>query len=162
MEAKLILLAQAIGTDIKAAKVARGDLSSLSTTAKTNLVGAINEIYDLLGSAGAVIDDSATNGDSNVTWSADKIYDTVVAAIAALRNELTNGAAAAMDTFSELATALGNDPTFASTIATALGNRLRFDAAQTLTAGQRTIACANLGIGEPDTDFLSYYTTAKT
>ncbi len=67
------------------------------------------------------------------------------------------GAGAALDTLSELAAALGNDAGFASTVTTALGYRLRFDAAQALTTGQKTQACANLGIGEPDTDFVTKF-----
>ena len=68
-----------------------------------------------------------------------------------------NGAGAALDTLAELSSALGNDANFASTVTTALGYRLRFDAAQTLTAGQKTQACTNLGIGEPDTDFVTTF-----
>lgn len=161
MEQRLIAIATAMGNDIKTARLARGELSALSTTAKTNLVESINEIYGMLASAGVSINDTAGDGDSDVTWSANKIFDTIESAKQALKNELVNGAAAALDTFSELSAALGNDPNFASTIATGLGSRLRFDAAQTLTALQKTQACANLGIGEPDTDFLAVYNAAK-
>ena len=71
---------------------------------------------------------------------------------------MINSAPAALDTLTELATALGNDANFATTINTALGYRLRYDAAQTLTAGQITQACANLGLGEPNTDFTAVFT----
>jgi hypothetical protein len=81
----------------------------------------------------------------------------VASEITAAKNALTNGAAAALDTLSELAAALGNDANFASTITTALGYRLRFDAVQTLTTEQKTQACANIGIGEPDTDFVTTF-----
>ena len=161
MEQRLIAIATAMGNDVKVARLARGELSALSTTAKTSLVESINEIFGLLSSAGVAINDTAGNSDSDVTWSADKIFDTIESAKQALKNELVNGAAAALDTFSELSAALGNDPNFATTIATGLGNRVRFDAAQTLTALQKTQACANLGIGEPDTDFLAAYNLAK-
>ena len=70
---------------------------------------------------------------------------------------MINSAPAALDTLTELAAALGNDANFATTINTALGYRLRFDAAQTLTTGQKTQACANLGIGEPNTDFVTTF-----
>ena len=93
---------------------------------------------------------------------ADKEYEDdaeFASEIQAAKNALTNGAAAALDTLAELAAALGNDANFASTTTTALSNRLRFDAAQTLTAGQKTQACTNLGIGEPDTDFVSSFTS---
>lgn len=71
---------------------------------------------------------------------------------------MINSAPAALDTLTELAAALGNDANFATTINTSLGYRLRYDAAQTLTAGQVTQACANLGLGEPNTDFTAVFT----
>lgn len=53
---------------------------------------------------------------------------------------------AALDTLDELAAALGDDPNFAATTIDALGNRLRLDASQTLTTGQKTQGQTNLGI----------------
>ncbi|MEN9437903.1 MAG: hypothetical protein RIR09_2558 [Pseudomonadota bacterium] len=161
LEAKIIALAQAIGTDIKTLTTKQGDLTALATTAKTNLVAAINEIHAALGGAGATINDAAGNGDTTVTWSADKIYDTIEAAKVAVTNALTDGAASTLDTLNELATALGNDPNFAATIATGLANRVRFDAAQTLTLPQQQQACANIGVGDPDHNFVTDYTAAK-
>ena len=161
LETQIIALAQAIGTDIKDVRAKQGDLSSLTTTAKTSLVAAINELKAALGSAGAAINDTAGNGDASVTWSADKIFDTIEAAKAAVKSDLTNGAAAALDTLSELAAALGNDPSFAATMATALGNRVRYDATQTLTGPQQLQACNNIGVGDPEHNFVADYTTAK-
>jgi hypothetical protein len=158
---RIVTLAQAIGADIKSLVVNQGSLSGLSTTAKTNLVSAINEIYAQLGNAGAQINDTAGNGATTVTWSADKIFDTIELAKTAVKNELVNGASAALDTLQELAAALNNDPNFAATIATEVANRVRYDAAQTLSAAQKTQACTNIGIGEPDTNFVTSYTTAK-
>ena len=129
------------------------DLSSLTTTQKTSLVAAINELKTAISSIGAtlVINDSATN--STELWSSTK----VAAAITQAKSDLVNGAGTALDTLQELAAALGNDANFASTVTTGLSFRLRFDTAQTLTAGQKTQACANLGIGEPDTDFVTTF-----
>lgn len=158
---RIISLASAIGTDVKTLTANQGSLSSLSTTAKTSLVAAINEINAALASAGAHINDAATNGNTTETWSADKIFDTIEAAKLAVKNELVNGASATLDTLNELAAALGNDANFSTTIATELGNRVRYDSAQTLSAGQKTQACANIGIGEPDTNFVTTYNTAK-
>ncbi len=164
LETKIISLAQAIGADIKTARTERGTLSSLSTTAKSNLVAAINELFTAIstlqaGSAG--INDSAGDGNTTQTWSANKIFDEIDAAKAAVKAELTNGAAAALDTLAELASALGNDPNFAATIASGLSNRVRFDAAQTLDATQKAQACANIGVGNPEHDFAADYNTAK-
>ena len=161
METRLIALAQAIGADIKALTTKQGDLTALTTTAKSNLVVAINEIYGLLGSVGAIIDDGAGDGDTSVTWSADKIHDSIEAATTALRNSLVNGAGAALDTFKELQDAIGNDPSFAATLATQMSKRVRVDAAQTFTTAEKLQGCNNLGIGDPEHDFLGDYATAK-
>lgn len=170
LEQRLILLAQAIGGDIKTLTVAQGSLTSLTTTAKSNLVAAINElktIIDGLAGGGAVINDAAGDGDTTVTWSANKIFDSIAAAKAALKNELVDGAGAALDTLNELADALNNDPNFAATIATEIANRVRYDAVQTLTEPQKAQARVNIGaqaasdVGDTDRDFVGDYNTAK-
>lgn len=155
-------LATRIATEVKAVRTLvngnAADLSGLSTTAKSNLVAACNELY-ALASAAAPISDSAS--DTTHTWSASKI----AAAIATAKSDLVNGAGSALDTLAELATALGNDPNYATTITTALGKRVRADAAQSFTAGEKTQALANIGaqdsasIGTPDTDFVAIFNT---
>lgn len=157
LETRIIALAQAVGADVKALTASQGTLSSLSTTAKSSLVAAINE----LATSTAQINDAAGNGNTTATWSADKIFDSIEAAKTAVTNSLTNGAAAALDTLAELAAALGNDPSFAANIATEIANRVRYDAAQTLTAPQQAQACANIGVGNPDHNFLTEYAAAK-
>ena len=170
LEQRLIALAQAIGADVKALLAAQGSLSALATTAKASLVAAVNELttaVDAAAGSGVSIDDGAGDGATGVTWSADKIFDAIEAAKTAVKNDLTAGAAAALDTLSELAAALNNDPAFAATIAAEIANRVRFDAAQTLTAAQQTQARANIGaqsaaaIGDTDHDYVADYTTAK-
>ena len=170
LEQRLIALAQAMGADVKALLQAKGSLSALSTTAKASLVAAVNELktaVDAAAGGGVSIDDGAGDGATGVTWSADKIFDAIEAAKTAVKNDLTAGAAAALDTLSELAAALNNDPAFAATIAAEIANRVRFDAAQTLTAPQQAQARANIGaqsaaaIGDPDRDLVADYTAAK-
>ena len=174
LETRIVALAQAMGTDVKTLTAAQGGLSALNTTTKTSLVAAINELLTLIGSAGASIDDGAGNGSTAVTWSADKIYDSIEAAKTAVKNELVNGAAAALDTLNELAAALNNDPSFATTIAGEIANRVRFDAAQTLTSPQQAQARTNIGaaaasdvsgliagLGTYDRDYAADYTAAK-
>ena len=129
------------------------DLSALTTTQKTSLVAAINELKNAVDNAGSSITISDSTSSTTEVWSSSKVSS----AIAQAKSDLVNGAGAALDTLAELASALGNDASFASTVTTALGYRLRFDAAQTLTTGQKTQACANLGIGEPDTDFVTTF-----
>lgn len=162
LETRLVTLAQAIGADIKELRTKQGDLTALSTTAKGNIVAAINELYSLIGGAGVQINDAAGNGDAGVTWSADKIFDAIEAAKAAVKSDLINGSAAALDTLSELAAALGDNPNFATTIAAEIANRVRFDSAQALNTAQKLQACQNIGIGDPEIDLASAYTTAKT
>lgn len=153
-EQRITLLAQGIGADIKALLNNQGNLTSLTTTAKTSLVAAINELKAAINGASG-INDSTTSTSS--TWSSSKIETSMNAAVAAL----VNGSAAALDTLKELADALGNDPNFATTITTALGNRVRVDAVQSFTAPQQLQGCTNLGIGNPDADFVAAYNTAK-
>jgi hypothetical protein len=160
LDLRILALATAMGTDIKTLNVSQGNLSALSTTAKTSLVLAINELVTLNASA-ARINDALGAGATTVTWSADKIFASIEAAKVAVTNSLVNGAAAALDTLSELAAALNNDPSFAANIATQMGNRVRFDAAQTMSVAQQLQACINIGVGNPDIDLAAAYAAAK-
>lgn len=157
LAARITALATAIGTDIKTNVNAIGSLSALNTTAKNNIVAALNEVLAAVGSGGVTINDSGTTGDTTHTYSVNKI----LALIAAAKSDLINGAGSALDTLNELAAALGNDANYATTVATALAARIRFDAAQTLSVGEQNQACANLNVGNPDTDFVATYNAAK-
>lgn len=160
LEARVVALAQAIGTDVKTLTTAVGSLSGLTTTAKNNLVAAINEIAQAAASATG-IDDGVIGG--TTTWSSNKISSEISGAV----SDLVGGAGAALDTLKELADALGNDPSFATTIATQIANRVRFDDVQVLTAPQKAQACDNIGAaslvvtGDLDRDFAAAYTAAK-
>ena len=160
LEARVVALAQAIGTDVKTLTTAVGSLGSLTTTAKSSLVAAINEIAQA-GTGASEIDDGAVSGAS--TWSSNKINTEITGAI----SDLVGGAGTALDTLKELADALGNDPSFAATIATQIANRVRFDDVQVLTAPQKAQACDNIGAaslvatGDLDRDFAAAYTAAK-
>ena len=160
LEARVVALAQAVGGDIKALTLAVGSLPSLSTTAKSSLVAAINEIAQAAASATG-IDDGVTSGAS--TWSSSKVSSEISGAISGL----VGGAGAALDTLKELADALGNDPSFAATLATQIANRVRYDEAQVLTAPQKAQACDNIGAaslvatGNLDRDFVAAYAAAK-
>ena len=157
LQVRITDLATRVATEIKSVKTLvngnAADLSALTTTQKTSLVAAINELKNAVDNAGSSITISDSTSSTTEVWSSSKIASEIQAA----KDALTNGASAALDTLAELASALGNDANFASTIITALGYRLRFDAVQTLTTEQKTQACANLGIGEPDTDFVTTF-----
>lgn len=166
LQTRLENLATRVGTECKALRTLingnAADLSALTTTAKNNLVAALNELKAAIDAAGSApeVNDALTN--TTNTWSSQKISDQITAAITAL----TTGAPGALDTLNELAAAIGDDASFASTVTTALGNRLRFDAAQTLTAPQKVQGNANLGsaslvdTGTLDTDFVAVFNTA--
>lgn len=163
LETRLRDLATRVGTECKALRTFingnAADLSALTTTAKTSLVAAINEIKAT--PTGATINDAATNGTS--VWSSTKVSSQITTQVNALLGASTP---AALDTLDELAAALGDDANFAATTTTALGNRVRYDAAQTLTAPQKAQAKSNidaygnLEIGNPDTDFVAVFNTA--
>lgn len=151
---RITALAQAIAADIKRLTTNQGSLTALSTTDKTSLVNAINELKNSIANATNIND---TNTSKSATWSSDKINASINNAVTAL----VNGAGTTLDTLKELADALGNDANFAATIATQMGKRVRVDAAQTFTVTEQAQGCANLGIGNPDTDFVAAYNTAK-
>lgn len=164
LETRLIALASAVGADVKTLTNAIGALSSLNTTAKNNLVAAINEVLGVAQAAaggGTSINDAAGDGDTTVAWSANKIYDELQALRQDVIDTLTDGAGATLDTLNELANALGNDANFATTIATALANRIRYDAAQTLSAPQQLQACQNIGVGNNERDLAADYVSAR-
>lgn len=174
LETRLTALAQILGTDVKALNTAIGVLTSLNTTAKTNLVAAVNEVLAATAAnsnnigdtaaltttakanlvaainelktgldginIAALIDDLAASTATDKTYSANKITNLIAAATAAL----VDSSPATLNTLNELATALGNDPNFATTIANSLGNRVRADAAQTFTELEQTQARDNI------------------
>ena len=153
-----------VGTDYKVITGRIGTLASLTTAAKTDLVSAINEVRATAASAGtAEVNDSAASNSTTQTYSANKINTLISTAT----SNLVNGAGAALDTLGELASALGNDANFATTITTALAKRLRVDATQTFTNGELQQGQENLSvysraqIGDPETDLVALYTTAK-
>ena len=157
LQARITDLATRMATECKSLRTLinanSSDLSALTTTQKGSLVAAINELKSAIDGAGSPITISDSTTSTTQVWSSSK----VASAIQTAKDELTSGAASALDTLAELAAALGNDANFASTVTTSLGYRLRYDSAQTLTAAQKTQACANLGVGEPDTDFVSTF-----
>lgn len=156
IEVGIIALAEAVGTDVKTLTSKIGDLTQLTTTAKINLVVAINEAASVAHNA-AIIDDAAGLGDASVTWSADKTVTAIRTAI----DDLVGGAPEALDTLKELAEALGNDANLAQTMITQINNRVRFDEAQVLTLEQQKIACANIGVGDPTRNFTADYEASK-
>lgn len=152
-------LATRIATELKAHKTLINgnavDLSALTTTSKSNLVAALNEVKASIGLAGATINDATPS--ASTVYSSDKVTNLVAVAVA----DLIASSPAALNTLDELAQALGDDPAFATTISTAMGLRVRVDAVQSFTAPQKAQGTANLGAlslvqsGDPDTNFVT-------
>lgn len=141
MEVNLKSAFTRIATEFKSVRSVTGALINLTTTDKTNLVAAVNEVKAATAAAGAQINDATTA--TTTVWSSTKTNTSINSAVSAL----VAASPATLDTLDELAAALGDDANFAATTATALGNRVRVDAAQTLTEIQKTQGRTNLGAG---------------
>ena len=161
-EQRLTLALQTIGTDVKTIIGNQGQLSTLNTSAKSSLVSALNEIYSLISTA-ISIDDNASTG-SNKTYSIDKIKSS----IQSLKDDLLGGVpTTAFDTLKEIADYIGTDQTATSGLVAAIAKRVAVDSVQTFTANEKIQARENIEpfgseeIGNPDTDLLAIYNTAK-
>lgn len=172
LQTRLQDLATRVATECKSIRTLvngnAANLAALNTTAKTNLVAALNELKDdldaLAAASGAVIND-ASSSSTTETWSIDKISTSIATAVAAL----VASAPGALNTLDELAAALGDDAAFATTVSTALGNRVRTDTnAQGLDNTQKANARTNIGaiaaadIGDPDTNFVTTFEAGLT
>lgn len=97
------------------------NLNGLTTTAKTNLVAAVNEVKAIADSAassgGASINDALTT--TSTVWSSSKTDAQIGSAVAGL----VASAPGTLDTLAELATALGDDPNFATTMTGLIGGK---------------------------------------
>jgi hypothetical protein len=102
--------------------------------------------------------DGSSSSTSN-TWSIDQIKTYALS----IKTDLQNGAGPALDTLSELAAAIGNDPSYASTIATSLGLRVRVDASQSFNSTQQGQARTNIAavgtsdVGDTTTNFVTIF-----
>lgn len=174
-EDRLRAFAQGVGLEFKNVIQKIGDTTALETVDKTNIVAAINEVLAKFNEAGnAIIDDTAGNGVVDRVWSANKSYDAIVEAINQVKSDLINGAPEALDTFKELADAMANDTTFATSIAQSLGKRVRVDDVQTFTIAEKLQGRENIGaasdadltdlknaIGATDVDYVAIFQAAK-
>ena len=136
-----------------------GTLANLTTTDKSNLVAAINELKAAVVSS-AVIDDAHVA--TTTTYSSNKI----VSLLDALKTEILGGADAAYDTLVEIQQLLQNGTSGLDALLAAVNNRVRFDAAQSLTVAEQLQARSNIGavaatdVGNTDTDFVAVFVGA--
>lgn len=159
---RLLDLSTRLATEMKSLRTLingnAANLNALTTTDKTTLVAAINEVK--AGSAGsppassetvAGVIELATQAEVNAGTDPGRAVTpvTLAAVRAALKAEILGAAGAAYDTLEELKTYVDSldsaDETQIQGVLTALGYRVRFDAAQTLTGGEKTQALTNIG-----------------
>jgi len=152
-------LAIRIATEFNTIRSFRGDLSGLSTTDKTSLVAAINEVLGL-ATSGAVIDDAAAS--TTTTYSSDRIDADIAAAIA----NVVGTTPEAFDTLQELLTEIQSNDSDILGILTAQALRVSVDAAQGFSAAQQTQGRENIGaqsaaeIGDTNRDFVADFDAA--
>ena len=136
---RITALINSIATDIKDVYAKIGNLSSLQTTTKSSLVGAINEI---IASGGLQINDSTPS--ASTTFSGTAIDSKIATAKTEVKNEILGSASAAYDTLQEIQAQMEADDTAASALTTAVGQRPTYTET-----------------GDLDTDLVQLYNTAK-
>jgi capsid protein len=133
-----------------------GNLASLTTTDKSSLVAAINELKAAVVASGSIDD---TQVATTSTYSSSKI----VTLLDTLKAEILGGADAAFDTLLEIQQLLQDGTSGLDALLAAVHHRVRFDAAQSLTAAEAAQARSNIGavaasdVGDTDTDFVAIF-----
>lgn len=137
---RITALINSIATDIKDVYAKIGNLSSLQTTTKSSLVGAINEVK---ASGGLQINDSTPS--ASTTFSGTAIDSKIATAKTEVKNEILGGASAAYDTLQEIQAQMEADDTAASALTIAVGQRPTYTET-----------------GDLETDLVVIYNTAKS
>lgn len=139
LSSQISALATQVGTDIKQIIANIGDLNQLTTSEKTSLVVALNELKAAITQASNLINDSATS--STATWSSSKISTQIQAAV----NGLINGAPETLDTLKELATAIETNQDAITALQSIANGHVKFNEAQSLEPEQQQTARDNIG-----------------
>ncbi len=148
-----------VAEEFNTVKGRTGTLTALTTTDKSSLVAAINELKAAIVTA-VMIDDLQVS--TTTTYSSNK----VVTLLDTLKADILGGADPAYDTLLELQQALQNDQSGIAALTSAIDKRVRFDAAQTLTVLEQQQARTNIGavaatdIGDVATDFVAIFEAA--
>ena len=148
-----------VAEEFNTVKGRTGTLTALTTTDKSSLVAAINELKAAIVTAG-MIDDLQVS--TTTTYSSNK----GVTLLDALKADILGGADPAYDTLLEHQQALQNDQSGIAALTSAIDKRVRFDAAQTLTVLEQQQARTNIGpvaatdIGDVATDFVAIFEAA--
>lgn len=174
LEQRILLLSQAIGTDVKALRGTIGVLANLTTTSKSDIVTALNEVLSKTNTNSnsiGTLTSLTTSAKGNLVSALNEVYasvsaidltslindsassgvtnktfsaDRILSLVSGSIAQLVDSSPGTMDTLRELAAALGNNPNFATTIAASLGNRVRVDAAQTFTPAEQEQGRSNI------------------
>lgn len=142
-------LATRVATEFKSVRTVLGLLTNLTTTNKTNLVAAINEVKAVADNAagvtpGASIND--TTASTSTVYSSTKTEAVATAAANTRVNALIAGAPAALDTLSEIADAIAANQSGIGSLVDGLNARVRHDVNnQGLTTTQQANARTNIG-----------------
>lgn len=143
LSSQIASLATTVGADVKGILASIGTLSELTTTQKSNLVVALNELKagltGLESELGAQINDEATA--STTTWSSQKINTAISTAV----SDLINGAPGTLDTLKELADAITENQGAIEALETIAAGHVKYDGAQSLTTEQQAQARTNIG-----------------
>lgn len=142
---KLLKLFKKIGQNHKTIDDKIGQVTTLRTTAKSDVVSALNELKTTI--------DSIQANPNGVTESL------VDQKIKALETKIMGGENIdqALDTLKEISEKIKADNTVAASLLQGLSNRVRIDENQVLTDPQLRQVYKNLQLGNPDADFNKEY-----
>lgn len=122
-----------------------GDLTTLTTTDKTSVVRAMNELKASIGAVNTGTDESAVN----------QLIDNKI-------NALVDNAPEALNTLKEIADKLQADESTAIALASTVSKKVAFDSPQSLSTEQQKQAQENIGLGDlSSADLVTVYTTAR-
>lgn len=122
-----------------------GDLTTLTTTDKTSVVRAMNELKASIGAVNTGTDESAVN----------QLIDNKI-------NALVDNAPEALNTLKEIADKLQADESTATALASTVSKKVAFDSPQSLSTEQQKQAQENIGLGDlSSADLVQVYTTAR-
>lgn len=168
LQTRLNELAMAVGTDYKQIRTwltgsSSGSLASLTTTAKGDIVAAINEVNAKpTGGASAPAASETVAGISELATLAEVATGTDIVRVVtvagvrqernALKAEILGGATGTWDTLQELRTAIeaAEESDVIASLTTVVGTKANLSEVYTRTA-----------LGDPETDLVAVYVAAK-
>lgn len=159
LQSQIHSLVLRLSDEFKSIQTKIGVLGNLSTTDRSSLTAAINELQLAIVSASAIDDAQVSN---STTWSSAHL----LTRLDALKAELLGGADAAYDTLLEIQQALTADDVALAGLLAAVQARVRIDAPQSLSTAEQVQGRANLGaasaadLGDPDVDLVAIFEAA--